>query len=184
MIAPRDEMPFVQFEGGEVILFDRGWLIRRLVEAAEKAGYPQWWLAEHVAASVANYFRYRYLGNVLPVPRLADAVHSALQVIGYAEVATHFETGPAPARVSLLELAKKAGSGYELAFFQLLARGMQSLLASQTAYLEFFDLEEGVKELRARKVWARDCQALREEIVSFLRAQFSGVAHPVTFSVL
>jgi hypothetical protein len=183
MIAPRDEMPLVQFEGGEVSAFDAGWLTRRLVQAAEKAGYPQWWLAEHVAASVGNYLRYRYTGNILTAPRLADAVSSALQVIGYAEVARHFETGPPPARISLLELAKKAGAGYELAFFELLARSMQQLLATRTAYFELFDLELCVKELRARKIWARDCHALREEIVTFLRDQLAVAPHPVTFSV-
>jgi hypothetical protein len=183
MIAPRDEMPLVQFAGGEVTAFDPRWLTRRLVHAAEKAGYPQWWLAEHVAASVSNYLRYRYVGNVLTAPRLADAVNSVLQVIGYAEVASHFEAGPPPARISLLELAKKAGSGYELAFFELLARAMQQLLVTRAAYFELFDLELCVKELRARKVWARDCQALREEIISFLRDQLAGSPHPVTFSV-
>ena len=183
MIAPRDEMPLVQFEGGEISAFDAAWLTRRLVSAAAKAGYPQWWLAEHVAASVSNYLRHRYAGNVLTAPRLADAVASALQVIGYAEVASHFEPGPPPARVSLLELAKKAGNGYELAFFELLKRVMHQLLANRAAYFEFFDLELCVKELRARKVWARDCQDLREEIIAFLREQVGGAAHPVTFSV-
>jgi hypothetical protein len=183
MIAPRDEMPLVQFEGGEVSAFDAAWLTRRLVHAAEKAGYPQWWLAEHVAASVSNYLRYRYLGPVLTALRLAEAVSSVLQVIGYAEVASHFEPGPPPARVSLLELAKKAGSGYELAFFELLGRNMQELLAARAAYFEVRDLELCVKELRSRKVWARDCQALSEEIVIFLRDQLAGAAHSVTFSV-
>ena len=183
MIALRDDMPLVQFEGGEVSAFDPVWLTRRLVHAAEKAGYPQWWLAEHVAASVSNYLRYRYVGNVLTAPRLADAVHSVLQVIGYAEVASHFQPGPPPARISLLELAKTAGSGYELAFFDLLGRRMQKLIATQAAYFELCDLEHCVKELRARKVWARDCHALRDEIVSFLRDQLAGAPHPVTFSV-
>jgi hypothetical protein len=183
MIAPRDEMPLVLFEGGEVSAFDPGWLTRRLVHAAEKAGYPQWWLAEHVSASVSNYLRYRFMENVLTAPRLADAVHSALQVIGYAEVARHFDAGPPPVRISLLELAKKAGSGYELAFFELLGRGMLQLLTTRAAYFELYDLEPGVKELRARKVWARDCHALREEIVTFVRDQLAGSTHPVTFSV-
>jgi hypothetical protein len=183
MIAPRDEMPLVQFAGGEVTAFDSGWLTRRLVQAAEKAGYPQWWLAEHVAASISNYLRYRFTGNLLTAPRLADTVSSVLQVIGYAEVASHFEAGPPPVRISLLEAAKKAGSGYELAFFELLAREMQQLLAIRAAYFELFDLELCVKELRGRKVWARDCQALREEIIVFLRDQLAGSAHPVTFSV-
>ena len=184
MIAPREEMPLVQFEGGEVSAFDPSWLTRRLVHAAEKAGYPQWWLAEHVAASVSNYLRYRYVGNVLTAPRLADAVHSVLQVIGYAEVASHFDAGPPPARISLLEVAKKAGSGYELAFFELLGRTMQQLLATRAAYFEFFDLELCAKELRARKIWAQDCEALRDEIISFLREQLATAAHPVTLSVL
>ena len=183
MIAPRDEMPLVQFEGGEVAAFDAGWLTRRLVHAAEKAGYPQWWLAEHVAASVSNYLRYRFTGNLLTVPRLADTVNSVLQVIGYAEVASHFEPGPPPARISLLELAKKAGSGYELAFFELLGRATQQLLASRAAYFELFDLELCVKELRGRRVWSRDCQALRDDVVIYLRNQLGGSGHPVTFSV-
>jgi hypothetical protein len=183
VIAPRDEMPLVQFEGGEVAAFDPGWLTRRLVHAAEKAGYPQWWLAEHVAASVSNYLRYRFVGNLLTVPRLADTVSSVLQVIGYAEVARHFEPGPPPARISLLELAKKAGSGYELAFFDLLGRATQQLLASRAAYFELFDLELCVKELRGRRVWSRDCQALRDDVVIYLRNQLGGSGHPVTFSV-
>ena len=183
MIAPRDEMPLVQFEGGEVSAFDSRWLTRRLVHAAEKAGYPQWWLAEHVAASVSNYLRYRFVGNVLTAPRLADAVSAVLQVIGYAEVASHFEPGPPPSRISLLELAKKAGAGYELAFFELLSRSMHQLLATRAAYFELFDLELCVKELRARRIWARDCQALRVEIITFLRDQLAGASHPVTFSV-
>jgi hypothetical protein len=135
------------------------------------------------AGSVSNFLRYQFSGRVLTTPRLTDAVNSALQVIGYAEVARHFEPGPPPARISLLELAKKAGTGYELAFFELLSRGMQDLLASRTSYFELSDLEHCVKELRARKIWARDCQALREEIVNFLRDQLAGTPHPVTFSV-
>jgi len=183
MIALRSEMPLVQFEGGEVSAFDAGWLTRRLVHAAEKAGYPQWWLAEHVSASVSNYLKYRYLENILTAPRLADTVSSVLQVIGYAEVASHFDAGPPPARISLLEVAKKAGAGYELAFFELLGRDMQRLLGARAAYFELFDLEMCVKELRARKIWARDCHALREEIVVFLRDQLANASHPVTFSV-
>ena len=184
MIAPRDELPLVQFEGGEVILFDRAWLDPPAGARGGEGRLPAVVAGRARGDKRGKLFSFPLRGNVLPVPRLAKAVHSALQVIGYAEVARHFETGPPPARVSLLEMAKKAGTGYELAFFQLLARGMQGLLESKAAYLEFFDLEEGVKQLKARKVWARDCQALREEIVSFLRDRFAGATHPVTFSVL
>src|SRR5437868_5013624 len=117
MIAPRQDLPFIQFGDGEIAAFERDWLVRRLVHAAEKAGYPEWWLAEHVAESVTSYLRFRCDENVVPLPRLAQTVQAALQVIGYAEVGQHFDPGPPPIRISLLELAGHAGGGYELAFF-------------------------------------------------------------------
>lgn len=169
MIAPRDDLPLVQFNDGEVTVFEHGWLVRSLKDAASKAGYPQWWLAEHVAESVTSYLRHRVEENVVALSRLSRAVQAVLQVIGYAEVAKHFDPGPPPIRISLLDLAREAGTGYELAFFELLGRTAQRMAAMRASHFEFFDTERCVKHLRAKKIWNRDCQALRAEIVEFLR---------------
>lgn len=185
MIAFREELPLVKFAGGELACFERGWLVRSLVAAAQKAGYPQWWLAEHVAESVASYLQLRFEHPIVALPRLAKAVQAVLQVIGYAEVATHFSPGPPPVKISLLHLARAAGSGYELAFFALLGSALQPALKMPTSYCELFGLEGCVRKLRAKKIWSRDCETLRSEIIAFVRAQLEGLPrdHEITCSL-
>ncbi len=169
MIALADGLPLVRFASGEVSAFRRDWLLRSLAQAADSAGYPKWWLAEHVAESVTAYLAQQFEDNVVAVPRLATAVRSILQVIGYAEIATHFVPGPPLARVSLVELADEAGWGYELAFFRLLGQRLEGLLEAEVTFIELIGLERAVKQLRTKKVWSRDCGALRDEVVLFAR---------------
>lgn len=184
MIALRDDLPVIQFPGGQVIAFERDWLVRSLAQAAHRAGFPKWWLAEHVTESVADFLRDQRELTVIPLARLSQAVQSVLQVIGYSEVAQHFVPAAPTVRVSLLQLAREAGTGYELAFFQQLASRLREL-AESSEHFELHSLEPCVKLLRARKVWCRDCDALREEIVSFTREHTGTAAakHPVTFSL-
>ena len=170
MIALRDDLPLIQLQDGPAVAFERDWLIRSLARAAHRAGYPQWWLAEHVAESVTEYLRQRE-AMVLPVEQMANAVRSALRVIGYGEVADSFTPGRPTVRLSLAELAREAGSGYELAFFETLARKIQETVREGGCDFELFGLEPCVKLLRGKKVWSRDCDALRDEIILFTREQ-------------
>jgi hypothetical protein len=185
MIALKDNLPVIQLASGQAVAFEREWLVLSLAQAAQRAGYGKWWLAEHVAESVTSYLRDQREVTVLPVEQLTKAVQSVLQVIGYAEVGQHFVPAPQRVCVSLVELAREAGTGYELAFFDRLGRCIQDLLRQRNEHFELLDLEPCVKLLRARKVWSRDCDALREEIVSFAREQTGTVAAElnVTFSL-
>ena len=176
MIALKDNLPLIQLHNGLSVNFDRAWLVRSLSRAAAKAGYQQWWLADHVAQSVTEYLRAQREENVLPVERLNAAVRSVLEVIGYPEVGQHFVSGRPRVRVSLLELARDAGSGYELAFFELLGRQLQRLVCEEQCDFELLGLDPCVKLLKARKVWGRDCEALRAEIISFAREQTGKLA--------
>ena len=181
MIALKDDLPLVEFDGGQLVAFQPDWLIRSLRRAAQKAGYPQWWLAEHVAESVTTYLLDGFEATSLSVSRLSAEVQNVLQVIGYAEVAAQFVPEAPPAQLSLNEVAREAGSGYELAFFEILARRLQELLTPKTSRLELRDLERCVKLLRSRKVWSRDCDSLRAEIVSFVRDQAGAASGKRTF---
>jgi hypothetical protein len=185
MIAFRDNLPLVQLQTGRTVAFERDWLVRSLIRAARKAGFSQWWLAEHVAESVTEYLRSQTELNVLSVDHLTKAVQSVLQVIGYAEVGSRFEAGRPVAQISLVDLARAAGTGYELAFFDMLGRRIQGLVNEEHCDFELFGLEPCVKLLRARKAWSRDCDALRAEIVSFAREQtgIAAAAHEVSFSL-
>lgn len=185
MIAFHDNLPLVQLQDGQAVAFQRDWLIRSLANAARKAGYPQWWLAAHVAQSVTEYLRTQTEVNVLSVDRLTKAVQSVLQVIGYADVGQHFEAGTPATQISLVDVAREAGTGYELAFFEILGRRIQTVVQARTSHFELLGLEPCVKLLRARKTWSRDCDALRVEIVSFTRNHTGLVAadRDVTFSL-
>ncbi len=185
MIALKNGLPVIQMPNGRAVAFERDWLVRSLATAAERAGYGKWWLAEHVAESVTSYLRDQSEATVLPVEQLTTAVRSVLQVIGYGEVGQHFHPGPPAVRVSLLELAHEAGAGYELAFYKLLGLRVKSLLAEDGTHFNCVDLDPCVKRLSAHKVWCRECEALRSEIVSFVRncAGTNTASHDISFSI-
>lgn len=98
-------------------------------------------------------------------------MQSVLQVIGYADVAGHFHAQPPPARISLEELARDAGHGYELVFFDLLRTRLREALEAKPERLEICDAHNGVKMLRSAKNWRRDCTGLLDEIVGFVREE-------------
>ena len=186
MIAFHDHLPVIELASGQAVAFERDWLVRSLARAALRAGYAKWWLAEHVAESVTEFLRDQEELNVMPVDRLTTAVQSVLQVIGYAEVARHFQPGPPRQRVSLVDLAREAGAGYELAFFDLLGRRLQELVQSEVCDFELLGLDRCVRLLCSCKTRSRASDALRAEIVNFTREQTAAAAarHEITFSLL
>jgi hypothetical protein len=169
MIALKDNLPLVRFNNGQIMAFERDWLSRGLCRAAHRAGYAKWWLAEHVTESVTSYLGHDFDSSVVTITALQNAVQSVLQVIGYGDVAEHFEPLPPPVRLSLVELAREAGAGYELVFFNLLQSRLREIVHSAATEVEFFDLQPCVKLLRSAKNWRRDCSGLRSEIVRFVR---------------
>lgn len=171
MIALRNNLPLVRFADGQIMAFERHWLTTSVVRAADRAGYHKWWLAAHVTESVTNYFEQDYDEAAVTIANLEKAVQSVLQVIGYADVASQFKAAPPPARISLAELARDAGAGYELAFFDLLRGRMREALKAKVERVEICDAHHGVKMLRSAKNWRRDCSGLLDEIVTFVRGE-------------
>jgi len=171
VIGFHNNLPLVRFGDGQIMPFERSWLAGSLAKAAEHAGYKKWWLAPHVTESVTSYLEKDFGESVVTINRLEKAVQSVLQVIGYADVAGHFHAAPPPARISLAELARDAGHGYELLFFDLLRARLKDALDAKAERLEICDAQSGVKLLRAAKNWRRDCSGLLDEIVSFVRGE-------------
>ncbi len=174
MIAFRDNLPVITLGNGRVVVFEREWLCRALGVAANRAGHPKWWLAEHVAKSVQLWLE--QLGEntpTVPVALLTRAVRGALQAIGYAEVGECFEAVSPFTRISLVEVAEQAGDGFELAFFNGLGERLREVLELGGSYCELHGLESCVKRLRRKRAWGRDCAVLQAEIVNFARQQTS-----------
>jgi hypothetical protein len=179
MIAFRDDLPLIILPNGQAVAFDRDWLARALNLAAHRCGYAKWWLADHVAGSVQVWLKTLDDQTVLPVAQLTRAERSALQVIGYAEVGERFEAAAPFARISLVEIAQEAGNCFELGFFGALSRRLQDVLNLGGSYCELHGLEACVKLLQHKKVWCRDCETLRAEIVTYAR-EHTGLARCAT----
>ena len=171
MIALLSRLPLLKQGGEKFSPIRHDWLCFCLSRAAEKAGYSRWALTEHVVSSVLCYLSATYESNVISVDELRDIVLSVLHSIDYAEVARHFQTLDLPFELSLSDLAKEAGPGYELEFFRLLKEHVHHALSNRVSNLHFSDLRPCVLHLLSAKTWRRSCSELRDEIIEFLRAQ-------------
>jgi len=169
MVAFKEEFPYLRTDSGQLFEFNRDWLHAAITRAADEAGYPSWWLTDHVTESIAFYLRLRNDENVVAFSQLSQTVRYVLKVIGYKEIVPHFAPSPPPISISLLEIAHQAGTGYELAFFDLLEKRINTLIETGVDNLQFCSLQFCVKHLRGVKTWTRACDALRAEIVCFVR---------------
>jgi hypothetical protein len=177
MVAFKEEFPYLRSESGQLFEFNRDWLHAAIRQAADRAGYPSWWLTEHVTESIAFYLRLRTDESVVAFSQLNQTVRYVLKVIGYKEIVPHFKPAPPPISVSLYEVAEAAGGGYELAFFDLLEKRVLAILATGATELNFFGLQPSIKHLRGVKIWTRACDSLREEVTCFIREKIcSGAA--------
>jgi hypothetical protein len=116
------------------------------------------------------YLSKTYGSNVVTPNQLREIVVSALQSIGYAEIALRLDAVVPPFELSLSALAEEAGPGYELEFFRLLKERIQPAFCAPASSLEIYGLQSCVRHLQSVKTWSRSCSLLRNEIVNFLRA--------------
>ncbi len=173
MVAFKEEFPYLRTDSGQLFEFNRDWLYAAITRAADEAGYPSWWLTDHVTESIAFYLRLRNDENVVAFSQLSQTVRYVLKVIGYKEIVPHFAPSPPPITISLLDIAHEAGTGYELAFFDLLEKRINMLVETGVDDLQLCSLQSCVKHLRGVKAWTRACDALREEIVCFVREKLT-----------
>src|SRR5438046_1169983 len=108
MVAFKEEFPYLRCDSGQLFEFDRDWLHAAINRAADKAGYPSWWLTEHVTESIAFYLHLRNDENVVAFKQLQETVQYVLKAIGYKEIIPYFAPAPPPLSVSLVALAHHA----------------------------------------------------------------------------
>src|SRR5213082_2244892 len=173
MVAFKEEFPYLRTDTGQLFEFNRDWLHAAITRAAHEAGYPSWWLTDHVTESIAFYLHLRNDENVVAFNQLSQTVRDVLEAIGYKEICRHFTPAPPPISISLVEIAYCAGAGYELAFFGLLEKRIDALIEAGADNLRLSSLQLCVKHLRGTKTWTRACDALREEIVCFVREKLA-----------
>jgi hypothetical protein len=173
MVAFKEEFPYLRCDSGQLFEFNRDWLHAAITRAADQAGYPSWWLTDHVTESIAFYLHLRNGENVVAFSQLSQTVRYVLKVIGYKEIIPYFAPAPPPISISLLDIAHQAGTGYELVFFDLLEKRINALIETGVDNLHLCSLHPCVKYLQRTKVWTRACDSVREEIVNFIRERLT-----------
>ena len=168
MISLRDGMPLITMPTGQASSFDKHWVTSAIQSAAQAAGYKRWYLANHITESVALFLREEIQSRSLQVKELEKVVSDLLSSLGYADIAAQFSLPDPPAILSLMDLVEKAGTSYELLFFELLKKRLQHIAASSTARLEIYDLEPCLYHLTHRTHVGR-AKKLRDEIISCIR---------------
>ena len=118
MVAFKGEFPYLRCESGQLFEFDRDWLHAAITRAADQAGYPSWWLTDHVTESIAFYLRLRTDESVVAFSQLSQTVRYVLKVIGYKEIVPYFEPAPPPISISLLEIAEAGRRGIRAGVFR------------------------------------------------------------------
>ena len=174
--AGKAEFPYLRGDSGHLFEFDQGWLREAITKAADRAGYPSWWLTDHITESITFYLRLRNDESVVAVSQLSQTVQYVLKVIGYREIIPHFRPEPPPITLSLFDIAQQAGAGYELAFFEDLGHRIDTIVRAGVPNLRVSSIAPSVKHLRGTKIWTRSCDALRSEIVIFIREKLTNLA--------
>lgn len=171
MIAFLQDHPMVRMPDGCLVAFERSWLLECLCSAWSEAGEPSLWVTPHVAESVSAFLKEDYAEISIDFQELEKLVKSCLLGIGLEKESRCFVLSHPPSRLSLAELARVAGNGYELQFFVLLSSRLQAALGSGCRRIECAGLVPCVKILRSARRWRSDCRRLKSEIVEFIRKQ-------------
>ncbi len=172
MIALPAEFPFIRISEENLALCEPAWLQKTLKHAANAAEMPEW-LAEDVSKGVESYLKNHYPGTVIEVGDLFDRIRSTLNDLGLTNLAEHLSDEAPPIKISLTEIARRAGPGFELAFFQLLRRQFQAATDGGARQLVCYGLRPCVKKLATSKKWTVRCRKLEAEIREFLNHEHS-----------
>lgn len=170
MISLIGNRPALQVGRYQVIDYDTAWLgdaLRRAAEAAEREDFP---FIEDIRSGIVEYLETRCPLRLLPLADLFSKMRRMLETIGCEMIAEKLEPLAPPLTVSLLNAAKAAGNGFELAFFETIRAEIEELRRIGAEEIRFTDLKESTLLIRGSTKWDKQCAQLEEEISMFLRA--------------
>jgi len=179
MIALPSSLPLIKISPDHLATCDTEWLRRNVRDAATRAEVPEWF-ADDVVAGVITFLRNHYEGTTITIDSLYDRIRDTLNNLGLDDLAKELNPQAPPLRISLPDLAKKAGDGYELAFFQLLEQRFTSATNNGVEHVYFYGLRHCVQSLTSLSRWTRRCENLQNEITQFLEheARKAGAYRP------
>ena len=173
MIATRNNLPLLKDHLGGICAIDTGWLLATLERAAIKAGFVEWWLADHITSSVCSYLGSFYAKNVVGLSRLQEVIKQALEDIGYEEIARCFQAESPACTISLLECARSIAVLDSDEFYKVLALRIDELNDTKRPSFHFHDLRACV--LYFDEAVESQSELKSTDIVCFVRNRFGAL---------
>ncbi len=177
MISLPHALPYIRIGTSSLALCEPEWLSDTLANAVSGTDVPAW-MAHDISRGVESFLANHYKGSVIDSDDLFARIEKTLASLGLGHVAAKIDKTPPPVRISVSELARRAGSGYELAFFRLLEEEILSAAAGGANLVEVHALGKGVRRLVATKKWTGRCETLKREITAFVRETLDRAARP------
>lgn len=168
MIALLHGLPLVILPNGHSFSFQKSWIKKALQTTASQQGYGCWWFARELTESIELYLRREWKGNIITIAELETLIKDLLLSLRFSDLATAFILPSPPTTLSLVEVAKEAGEGYELLFFQLLKQRLEKVAQSSVDHVKIYDLEASLRYLFHRKRLGR--QETKRQIVNYIRS--------------
>ena len=177
MVAFKEEFPYLRCESGQLFEFDRDWLHAAITRAADQAGYPSWWLTDHVTESIAFYLRLRTDESVVAFSQLTQTVRYVLKVIGYKEIVPHFGRRRRRFRFRCYEIARSGGRRIRAGFFRSARKTDQCTHRNRRDRNCTFSVCSRRSNICAeRKSGRAPATRLREEVICFIREKICSAA--------
>ena len=175
MISLPHSLPYIRIGSSSLALCEPEWLSDTLSNAASGTDVPDW-MVRDISRGVESFLANHYKGSVIDSDDLFARIEKTLESLGLDHVAAKIDKTPPPVRISLSELVRRAGTGYELAFFRLLDEQVQSAASGGACLVEVHGLHRGVRRLVATKKWTARCETLKGEITAFVGEMRNRVA--------
>lgn len=175
MIALPADLPLIRISRETLALCEPAWLQETLKSAALAADVPEW-LAEDVCKGIESYLKHHFPGTVIDMPDLFARIKRTLGQLGLADFAAQVSEMAPPVRISLPDLARRAGPGFELLFFELLKQRFRSAADGGARRLICYGLRNSVKQLTTAAKWSVRCDRLEREIMAFLAYEHGRMA--------
>lgn len=168
MIALIGNRPVLQVGRHQVPDYDTAWLGRALQRAARAADLEGFPFIDEIRQGIEEYLESKCALELLPLPALYDRLRRMLEMIGCATIAAKLEPLAPPVTLCLAHAARRAGNGFELAFFQQLRAELEELREVGVEEIHFVHLRESIQLLCGVDDWKPECDRLLGEIRSFI----------------
>lgn len=170
MISFIGNRPALQIGTHQVFDYDTAWLEDALHRAARAANDEDFPLIAEIRNGVELYLENQCSLRLLHIGDLFERMRKMLVKIGCERIAEKLELLAPPLTVSLIEAARSAGNGFELAFFETIRTELSQLREAGAEDIRFTGLRESTMILRGKSKWNRQCDALLAEITAYLNS--------------